>query len=71
MANVQIKSEELTLFGGIFHVREQFSHYVAPVVDKSPIHFRTVTCSFLDVDIVNVRHPICGIGEADNVVAFL
>ena len=28
MAKVSIKSEEITTFGGIFHVREQFSRYV-------------------------------------------
>ena len=27
MAKVQIKSERITPFGGIFHVREQFSRY--------------------------------------------
>ena len=34
MAKVQIKSERITSFGGIFHVREQLSHYVGPVIDK-------------------------------------
>ena len=34
MAEVQIKSERITPFGGIFHVREQLSHYVGPVIDK-------------------------------------
>ena len=34
MAKVQIKSERITPFGGIFHVREQLSHYVGPVIDK-------------------------------------
>ena len=34
VANVQIKSEKVTPFGGIFHVREFFSHYVGPVIDK-------------------------------------
>ena len=28
MAKVQIKSEKITPFGGIFHVREQFSRFV-------------------------------------------
>ena len=31
---VQIKSEKITPFGGIFHVREQFSRFVGPVIDK-------------------------------------
>ncbi len=30
MAKVQIKSEKITLFGGIFHVREQFYRNVGP-----------------------------------------
>ena len=34
MAKVQIKSERVTPFGGIFHVRELFSRYVGPVIDK-------------------------------------
>ena len=34
MAKVQIKSERITPFGVIFHVREQLSRYVGPVIDK-------------------------------------
>ena len=34
MAKVQIKSEKITPFGGIFHVRELFSSFVGPVIDK-------------------------------------
>ena len=34
MAKVQIKSERITPFGGIFHVREQLSRYVGPFIDK-------------------------------------
>ncbi len=34
MAKVSIKSEKITPFGGIFHVRELFSRYMAPVIDK-------------------------------------
>ena len=33
MAKVQIKSEKITPFGGIFHVREQFSRFVGPVIE--------------------------------------
>ena len=33
---VQIKSEKITPFGGIFHVREQFSRFAGPVIDKVP-----------------------------------
>ena len=32
MAKVQIKSEKVTPFGGIFPVRELFSRYMAPVM---------------------------------------
>ena len=28
------KSEKITPFGGIFHVREHFSRFVGPVIDK-------------------------------------
>ncbi len=34
MAKVSIKSEKITPFGGIFHVREQFFRFVGPVIDK-------------------------------------
>ncbi len=34
MAKINIKSEKLTPFGGIFHVRNMFSRYVGPVIDK-------------------------------------
>ena len=34
MAKVAIKSEKLSPFGGIFHMREQFSSFVGPVIDK-------------------------------------
>ena len=35
MVKVAIKSEKLSPFGGIFHVREQFSRFVGPVIDKA------------------------------------
>ena len=34
MAKVQIKSEKITPFGGIFHVRELFSRYIGPIIDE-------------------------------------
>ena len=34
MAKVQQKSEKITAFGGIFHVREHFPRFVGPVIDK-------------------------------------
>ena len=37
MAKISIKSEKLTPFGGIFHVRELFSRYVGSVIDKEDV----------------------------------
>ena len=34
MAKVNIKSEKITPFGGILHVRELFSRFVGPVIDQ-------------------------------------
>ena len=34
MAKVSIKSEKITPFERIFHVREHFSRFVGPVIDK-------------------------------------
>ena len=34
MAKISKKSEKITPFGGIFHVREHFSRSVGPVIDK-------------------------------------
>ena len=34
MAKVQIKSEKITPFGGIIHVRELFFRFLGPVIDK-------------------------------------
>ena len=33
-AKINIKSEKITHFGGLFHVREQFSRYVGSVIKK-------------------------------------
>ena len=33
MANISIKSQKITPFGGIFHVMEKFDRYIGPVVD--------------------------------------
>ena len=33
VAKVQMKSEKITPFGGIFHVRELFSRFVTPIYD--------------------------------------
>lgn len=34
MSKVSIKSEKIIPFGGTFHVRERFSRFVGPVIDK-------------------------------------
>ncbi len=34
MAKINIKSEKLTIWGGKFHVRDLFSCFVAPLIDK-------------------------------------
>ena len=34
VAKVRIKSEKITPLGGIFHVKEHFSRFVGPVIDK-------------------------------------
>ena len=38
MAKVQIKSEKLTPFGGIFSIMEQFDSMLSPVIDKTLGH---------------------------------
>ena len=45
MAKVSIKSERITPFGGLFHVRELFSRYVGPVIDKV-LGLRCTSCGY-------------------------
>ena len=35
MAKVQIKSEKLTPFGGIFSIMEQFYSMLSPIIDQT------------------------------------
>ena len=35
MAKIQIKSEKLTPFGGIFSIMEKFEHTISPVIDQA------------------------------------
>ncbi|EXZ27118.1 hypothetical protein M135_1331, partial [Bacteroides fragilis str. S36L5] len=35
MAKVQIKSEKLTPFGGIFSIMEQFDSMLSPIIDQT------------------------------------
>ena len=39
VAKIQIKSEKITPFGGIFQVREHFSRFVGPLI-QARLHFR-------------------------------
>ena len=45
MANKSIKSQEITPFGGIFHVMEKFDHHIGPVVDGE-LGFRCTTFGY-------------------------
>ena len=36
MAKIQIKSEKLTPFGGIFSIMEKFDSMLSPVIDSTP-----------------------------------
>ena len=49
-AKVSIKSEKITPFGGIFHVREQFSRFVGPVIDKKGGIDGTIGNPFVDLE---------------------
>ena len=53
MAKVSIKSEKITPFGGIFHVREHFSLFVGPVIDKV-LGLRCTTFGYQYSEIVGV-----------------
>ena len=53
MAKVQIKSEKITLFGGIFHVREQFYRNVGPIIDKV-LGFRCTSFGYQYSEIVGL-----------------
>ena len=45
MANISIKSQKITPFGGIFHVMEKFDHHIGPVVDGE-LGFRCTTFGY-------------------------
>ena len=45
MANISIKSQKITPFGGIFHVMEKFDHHLGPVVDGE-FGFRCTTFGY-------------------------
>ena len=39
MVKVQIKSEKLTPFGGIFSIMEKFDSMLSPVIDSTPVSY--------------------------------
>ena len=43
MAKVQIKSEKLTPFGGIFSIMEQFDSMLSPIIDQTLVRDAAVS----------------------------
>ena len=72
MAKVNIKSEKITPFGGIFHVREQFSRYVGPVIDKV-LGLRCTSYGYQYSEIVGSLSSVyfCGGGCVEDVTSHL
>ena len=72
MAKVSIKSEKNTPFGGIFHVREQFSRFVGPVIDKM-LGFRCTSYGYQYSEIVDSLSSIyfCGGDCVEDVTSHL
>ena len=72
MAKVQIKSEKITPFGGIFHVRELYSRYVGPVIDKV-LGFRCTSFGYQYGEIVGSLSSVyfCGGDCVEDVTSHL
>ena len=72
MAKVSIKSERITPFGGIFHVRELFSRYVGPVIDKV-LGLRCTSCGYQYSEIAGSLSSVyfCGGDCVENVTSQL
>jgi len=72
MAKISIKSEKITPFGGIFHVRELFSLYVAPVID-SVLGSRCMSFGYQYGEIVGSLLSVyfCGGGSVEDVSSHL
>ena len=72
MAKVQIKSEKITPFGGIFHVREFFSRFVGPVIDKV-LGLRCTSYGYQYSEIVGSLSSVyfCGGGCVEDVTSHL
>ena len=72
MAKVIIKSERITPFGGIFPVREQFSRFVGPVIDKV-LGFRCTSFGYQYSEIVGSLSSVyfCGGDCVEDVTSHL
>ena len=72
MAKVQIKSEKNTPFGGIFHVRELFSRYIGPIIDKV-LGFRCTSFGYQYSEIVGSLSSVyfCGGDCVEDVTSHL
>ena len=72
MAKVQIKSEKITPFGGIFHVRELFSRFAGPVIDKV-LGLRCTSYGYQYSEIVGSLSSVyfCGGGCVEDVTSHL
>ena len=68
MAKVQIKSERITPFGGIFHVRELFSRYMAPIIDKV-LGLRCASYGYLLMDRLDTK--AFGLKKTSRIKAFV
>ena len=72
MAKISIKSERLTPFGGIFHVRELFSRYVGSVIDKE-LGLRCTSFGYQYSEIVGSLSSVyfCGVDCVEDVTSHL
>ena len=72
MAKVNIKSEKITPFGGIFHVRELFSRFAGPFIDKV-LGFRCTSYGYQYSEIVGSLSSVyfCGGDCVEDVTSHL
>ena len=68
MAKVQIKSERITPFEGIFHVRELFSRYMASIIDKV-LGLRCASYGYLLMDRLDTK--AFGLKKTSRIKAFV
>ena len=72
MAKISIKSEKITPSGGIFHVREHFSRFVGPVIDKV-LGLRCTSIGYQYSEIVGSLSSVyfCGGSCVENITSHL